>query len=224
MTGPEAIARVLDVSRETLERLETHHRVLSSWNRRINLVAGGSLADAWRRHYADSAQLWPLAPDGARSWIDLGAGAGFPGLVIAAIAAERAPELGITLVEADARKAAFLATAAREMSLAPRIVTARIEALPAAPHDVVSARALAPLPRLLALAHPLIGPATVCLFPKGADAQNELTAAETDWHYRVEAVPSLTDPRSRILRITGAEPRRSGARHQGRPDGPDETE
>lgn len=204
---PEAFAAEAGVSRETLARLETLIALLGKWTRRINLVARDSLADPWTRHVADSAQLLPLAPATARTWIDLGSGAGFPGLVIAAIAAERRPGLSVTLVESDQRKSAFLATAAREMGLAPRILSSRAEALPAEPHDVVSARALAPLPRLLALARPFTGPGTVLLLPKGTRADEELTAAAADWHIDHDWVPSVTHPDARILRISEVQPR-----------------
>lgn len=197
----------LDVSRETYARLETHLRLLAKWNQAINLVARSTLPDAWTRHVADSAQLISHAPADARTWLDLGSGAGFPGLVIAAIAAERRPALRLTLVESDQRKAAFLAAAAREMGLAPAIRADRAEALPPEPHCVVSARALAPLPRLLALAARFTGPETVLLFPKGSDADRELTAAEADWHYHLDAWPSLTNPGARILRFSELRPR-----------------
>ncbi len=123
--------------------------IVQKWTPRINLVSRDSARDLWRRHIADSAQLWAFRPPAARSWADLGSGAGFPGLVIAALAAEAAPDLAVILVESDVRKAVFLAEAARAMGLKLEIVTARIEALAPLGADVVSARALAPLDRLL---------------------------------------------------------------------------
>ncbi|GMG84986.1 16S rRNA (guanine(527)-N(7))-methyltransferase RsmG [Paralimibaculum aggregatum] len=200
--SPEAFARAFDVSRETLARLEIFARVLETWTRRINLIAPSTVPELWSRHIADCAQLWPLRPAGARSWVDLGAGAGLPGLVIAALAAE-AGGPAVTLVESDRRKAAFLATAAREMGLAPAIRAERIEALALpAPPEVISARALAPLPALLAHAARLGGPETVALFPKGARADSELTAAAERWHYHVTKIASRTDGNATILRLT----------------------
>jgi 16S rRNA (guanine527-N7)-methyltransferase len=207
---------MLNVSRETCARLEAHIALLTRWNARINLVAPATIDTAWTRHVLDSAQLFDFAPALASSWIDLGSGAGFPGLVVAALAAEKAPGLHLTLVESDTRKAAFLATAAREMGLDVTIEPRRIEDLPARPHDVVSARALAPLGRLCTLAHrfsarPAGGhadPGTIFLFPKGARLDSELTAATAHWHIRAERIASRTDPEATVLRILELEPRR----------------
>ncbi|MGF1503325.1 MAG: 16S rRNA (guanine(527)-N(7))-methyltransferase RsmG [Paracoccaceae bacterium] len=192
-----------DVSRETLARLEIFAETLATWTRRINLIAPGTVGDLWHRHILDCWQLWPLRPDGARSWADLGAGGGLPGLVIAAVAAEEAPALRIALVEADTRKAAFLATAARAMGLVnAEIVPRRIEAAGLPAQDVISARALAPLDRLLPLAKPYTHAGTVLLLPKGETAISELTAAERDWHISSIKIPSRTNPKATILRVT----------------------
>ena len=204
---PEEFGAEYGVSRETLLRLETLAQLLRRWSARINLVARGTLDELWARHVADSAQLLPLAPESAHHWLDLGTGAGFPGLVIAALAAEARPELRVTLVEADRRKVAFLQTAARAMHLAPEIRAARAEALPPLGADVISARALAPLPRLLALAAPHAAEEAVLLFPKGEGWDEELTRAAADWHTRVERVPSRTRPGSCILRMSELRPR-----------------
>jgi 16S rRNA (guanine527-N7)-methyltransferase len=212
---PAEFSRAFGVSRETCARLEVHIALLTRWNARINLVSKATIDTAWARHVADSAQLFDLATRSAATWIDLGSGAGFPGLVVAALAEEKQPDLHVTLVESDARKAAFLAAAAREMGLDVTIEQRRIEALPARPHDVVSARALAPLDRLCALAHrfsarhpgPPAGPGTVFLFPKGARLDSELTAATAHWHIRAERIVSRTDPAATILRILELEPR-----------------
>ena len=204
---PDDFRRSFGVSHETCARLETYLALLARWNRRINLVAPATLADAWARHVADSAQLLALAPEGSRSWIDLGSGAGLPGLPVAAVAAEKAPQLRMTLVEADQRKAAFLRTAVREMGLDATVDARRAEAIPPAPYDVVSARALAPLERLCALAHRFQGAGTVFLFPKGARLDSELTAARTHWHIRCERIASRTHPDAAILKILELEPR-----------------
>lgn len=200
-------AAAFNVSRETMARLELYLALLERWNAHINLVAPSSLVSAWDRHLTDSAQLFDLAPLTARTWIDLGSGGGLPGLPIAAIAAEKRPGLQVILVEADRRKAAFLASAAREMRLDVIIRPARIEALEPEPFDVVSARALAPLAKLCALACRFKGPGTVFLFPKGARLDSELTAARSRWHIRGERIASRTQAGAAILRIVELEPR-----------------
>ena len=214
MTESE-FARAFDVSRETCARLEIFVDLLKRWNEKINLVSPASLNAVWRRHIADSAQLLDLAPPGARDWLDLGAGAGLPGLPVAALAAEKAPGLRMTLIEADQRKAVFLRTALRETGLSATVVAERIEALTPRPCDVASARALAPLGRLCALARRVAlppsragaEPDTVFLFPKGKSLDSELTAATADWHIRCERIASRTDPEAIILRILELEPR-----------------
>lgn len=201
----EAFLSALDVSRETLARLDAYAACLTTWNRRLNLVARADIPVLWTRHIADCAQLWPLRPAPCRSWVDLGSGAGLPGLVIAAFAADLPDPPSVTLIESDTRKAAFLATAARAMGVTVAILATRIERATLPPPDVISARALAPLPKLLALAAPLAGPATLCLFPKGARADSELTAARAAWHIECNEIASRTDPHATILRITSFE-------------------
>ncbi|MFQ5565728.1 MAG: 16S rRNA (guanine(527)-N(7))-methyltransferase RsmG [Paracoccaceae bacterium] len=204
---PTEFARAFDVSRETCARLEAYIALLTRWNARINLVAPATIDTAWARHVADSAQLFDLAPARASSWIDLGSGAGLPGLVVAALAAETAPSLHVTLVESDTRKAAFVAAAAREMGLDVSVEPRRIETLAPQPYDIVSARALAPLTRLCALAHPFSAKGTVFLFPKGAGVDSELTAARARWHIQGEQIASRTNPEATVLRILELEPR-----------------
>lgn len=199
---PNDFAAKFDVSRETLDRLTLFADLLNRWNRRINLVSRRTLPDVWGRHIADSAQLVALAP-GESSWLDLGSGAGFPGLVVAALA----PQVAITLIESDQRKAVFLRTAAAEMGLPVTVHALRIEDAPALTPDVISARALAPLPRLLPLAAPFARPDTVLLFPKGASADSELTEAHRTWHTETETFPSMTGPAGVILRIRDVRPR-----------------
>ena len=204
---PSEFAQQFDVSRETLRRLEAYVDLLIHWNSRINLVGPGTLDAVWKRHIADSAQLLDLAPPDAQSWIDLGSGAGLPGLPVAAIAAEKAPSLQMTLVESDARKAAFLRSAAREAALEIIVEARRIESMPLRRYDVVSARALAPLDRLCSLAFRFAGPGTVFLFPKGARLDSELTEAARHWHIHAQRIASRTEPAATILRILELEPR-----------------
>ena len=171
--------------------------LLERWNRTINLIGRGDIAHAADRHLADALQLVSLIPAGTTRGIDLGSGAGFPGLVLAA-----ATGIPFDLIEADQRKAAFLREAARVLGAPAQVHAVRIEAaaLPLAP--LVTARALAPLPRLLELAAPLLAPGGVALFPKGAGAAAELTAAREGWHMHVEQTPSRTAAGAVILRIT----------------------
>jgi 16S rRNA (guanine527-N7)-methyltransferase len=184
-----------------MARLEVHRALLEQWNPRINLVSRASLAQAWERHFADSAQLWRLRPSGARLWLDLGSGAGFPGLVIAAFGAEEAPGLAVRLVESDQRKAAFLATVIRMAGLAAAVDAERIENLPGVAADVVSARALAPLTTLLAMSEKHRRPGGIGLFSKGASVHKEIAEAAAHWRFDHVIHPSRTDPRAAIVEI-----------------------
>jgi 16S rRNA (guanine527-N7)-methyltransferase len=204
--GPEGFARVFPVSRETLDRLETYADLLTRWSARINLVGRDTLADLWRRHILDSAQLYPFVPGSARNLIDLGSGAGLPGLVLAILGVS-----GVELIEADSRKAAFLREAARVACAAVTIRPCRVQALPPHPADVVTARACAPLDKLLELAERFIAPHTLCLFPKGERFEQELTEARKGWTMRVSVEQSLSDRRGVILRLqqVAREPRQA---------------
>ena len=197
----EKFQKEFNVSRETMMMLTQYLVVLTKWNPKINLVASSTLQNAWHRHFADSAQLWDLAPEGATQWLDIGSGAGFPGLVIAAIASEKSPDMQITLIESDRRKSIFMQTAAREMGVNVRIISERIETLEPMNADILSARALAPLAQLLEFAELHLKPTGTCLFPKGARANSELTAATSSWHIPHEVFPSQTDSEAVILRI-----------------------
>jgi 16S rRNA (guanine527-N7)-methyltransferase len=177
-----------------LARLEAYAGLLVQWSTRINLVGRDTLGDLWRRHFLDSAQLVRHVQHGAQSLIDLGSGAGFPGLVLAIMGVS-----GVELVEADARKCAFLREAARIAAAPVQIRNARIEAVPPHVADVVTARGVAPLDRLLPLAQRFIGPETVCLFPKGEQVRQELTAASRAWAMDVSHHDSRSDPRGVIL-------------------------
>ena len=189
----------IDVSRETGDRLEALVSTLERWQKAINLVSRTTLKDVWRRHVLDSAQLKPLIPAEAKTLVDLGSGAGFPGLVVAALR----PDLAITLIESDARKAAFLGEAARRMTLEkpPKIVIGRIEAVAPTPADVITARALAPLGQLLAWADRHRTDTAICLFHKGKGWQAEVTEAMKDWDIPLQTCNSVTDLDAVILRI-----------------------
>jgi 16S rRNA (guanine(527)-N(7))-methyltransferase RsmG len=185
------------VSRETEARLRDFVTLLLWWNQTINLVSARDANAVWDRHVLDSLQLAPLIPAGTRSAADLGSGAGFPGLILAI-----ATGIEFALVESDQRKAAFLREAARSLGAPAVVYSIRAEKLRIAPVALVTARALAPLPALLALAYPLLVPGGVCLFPKGRTTAEELTAAKREWHMHVEAQPSHTDSAATLLRIS----------------------
>ena len=195
---PAEFRNAAGVSRETLTRLELYAATLVRWNTRINLVARGSLADLWRRHFLDSAQLLALAPAAAKLWVDLGSGAGFPGMVLAIMGV---PDMH--LIESDHRKCEFLRRVAHDTATEVTIHAARIEALAPFLADVITARALAPLPRLLSLARRFAGPDTVALFPKGARVGAELTESSKYPRMRLERVASRSDPAGTILRVKG---------------------
>ena len=194
--------RSLDVSRETIERLDIYESLLLKWQPIKNLVAASTLDRIWSRHFADSAQLTGLAPD-ARKWVDLGSGAGFPGMVAAIQMAGRAGA-EVHLVESDNRKCAFLREVARAVE-APAIVHhMRIEACYAAVGkvDIVSARALAPMETLRDLAAPFIAGGARCLFLKGQDVERELTELTTSSRMAIELIASRTDPSGRVAVVS----------------------
>ena len=191
----------LDVSRETQDKLRQFLALVAKWNPTINLVSAGSITDGWTRHIIDSAQLWNAAPLQSGLWLDVGSGGGFPGLVIAIIARERAPNLKILLVEADRRKCVFLSEAARQLNLVAEVTADRIEMLEAKSASVISARAVGSLDNLLQSAVRHLAPNGVALFPKGQNFEQELASARQHWRFDCKAMPSLTDPKSAVLRI-----------------------
>jgi 16S rRNA (guanine527-N7)-methyltransferase len=192
------------VSRETLERLDRFVAELLSWQQRMNLIAPSTIPVIWTRHVADSLQLLRLAPQ-AKTWADLGSGAGFPGLVLACALAD-VPGATVHLVESSTKKATFLREAVR-VTGAPAIIHAiRIVDFgnnQPRPIEVVTARALAPLPKLLDEAYPLLKTGATALFLKGQDVEAELTGAAKCWNIQSSLEQSLTEPRARIVKITG---------------------
>jgi 16S rRNA (guanine527-N7)-methyltransferase len=259
VSGPDDFAALFGASREAVERLVLYEKLLRQWQKAVNLVAPGTLGAVWHRHFADSAQLVPLAPPGTRSWIDLGSGAGFPGLVVAILLAwpaapsprpspasphtptgrgegrgegqGHAPTLQpvaaphpnplpasgerghprVTLIESDTRKCAFLREVARQVGVAVDILSTRAESARTLLNEglprVVSARALAPLDKLLGLAAPLSPPGTTLLLMKGREARKELHMAEAGWTFEVKLVPSVTDKHGRIAVVTNLKPK-----------------
>jgi 16S rRNA (guanine527-N7)-methyltransferase len=188
------------VSRETEALLDRFAALLVKWQRAVQLVSASSLPRLWTRHIADSLQLLDLAPD-ADVWADLGAGGGFPGIVLA-VALRGKQGAHVHLIESDQRKGAFLREAARALDLPATIHVKRIEEVPpeSLPGlEAVTARALAPLPRLLELAAPFLQRGAKGLFMKGANVENELTEATKSWKIQSTIVPSRTDAAGRIV-------------------------
>ena len=202
--GPSEFAEAFEVSRETGDRLDAYAALLRRWQKTINLVAPSTLDDIWNRHFADSAQLLKFAPDSVKTWLDIGSGAGFPGLVVAIMLPARR-QVRMVLIESDSRKAAFLGEAARATGVVVDIVCARIESssthAKVGPVDIVSARALAPMGRLLELASPFLSSRTKGLFLKGRNVETEIAEASATWSFAHRLEPSLTDPEGRIVVI-----------------------
>lgn len=199
--GAEEFAAATNVSRETLSRLKTYAAMLEDWNARQNLVAQGTLKDLWRRHFWDSAQLLPLIPETATNLVDLGAGAGFPGLVLAAMLRDK-PQFRTVLYEATGKKCRFLESVADRIGLNVEIRNARIEQAALEPFDLVVARALAPLPLLFEYAQRFWAPSTLGLFLKGRNVDVELTDAHKSWKFTIQRYPSASDPSGVILKLT----------------------
>ena len=199
----QAFAAECIVSRETMARLEIYDKLLAKWNPAINLVAKSTLADVWSRHFLDSAQIFALAPQKALHWVDLGSGGGFPGLVVAILALEQRPELRVTLVESDQRKATFLRTVAREVGAAVIVESVRVEQLTPQNADILSARALAPLAQLCGFAERHLAHSGTGIFLKGANAQQEIDEALALWRFEVQKTISKTDPSAVILTVQG---------------------
>ena len=194
---PEAVRR----------RLTLYADLLVRWQATINLVSPKTLPDLWTRHIGDSLQAQAAAPN-ARRWVDLGSGGGFPGLVTAILLADE-PDASVHLVESDKRKAAFLRTVARETGVPATIHAERIEAFVPAhaePVDAVSARALAPLPQLVAYAQPFLEAGAVGVFPQGESAAAELTGSDLARRFRIDTVPSRLRDGSRLLLVRAAAP------------------
>jgi 16S rRNA (guanine527-N7)-methyltransferase len=194
--------RLLPVSRETEQRLAAYVDLLARWRKTTNLIAESTYPSIWTRHIADSAQLLALAP-AARRWVDMGSGAGFPGLVIAIQLAD-APGAVVHCIESDQRKCAFLREAVRATGAAATIHPLRVEAIDPSslgPVDAVAARAFAPLPLTLKLARRWIERGAVGVFPRGESARDQLAALPEASAYAIEVLPSLIDPKAAILRI-----------------------
>jgi 16S rRNA (guanine527-N7)-methyltransferase len=198
-----SLTEQLGVSRETMARLEKFEEVLLKWNPRINLVSKNSLTDLWQRHIADSVQVYDCVKDVGETWLDIGSGGGFPGIVVAILAAERSPKTKVTLIESDQRKSAFLRTAARECGVSISVLNKRIEEVEPLGAGIMSARAVADLDTLLGFSQRHLAEDGVALFPKGESWKKEMDAATKKWRFDVETITSLTETEAVILKIKG---------------------
>lgn len=192
----------ISISGETYDRLRAYADLVLKWNPRINLVAKSQMATLWARHIADSAQIQPLVQSDAPLWADFGSGGGFPGIVLAILALEFAPERRFILVESDLRKSAFLMEAARQTGVSVTVKAERAEALKPLGAGVVSARALASLEMLFGFAAPHMAEGAIAVFPKGATHQSEIDAARAKWDFLVQVAPSRTEDAAKILIIS----------------------
>jgi 16S rRNA (guanine527-N7)-methyltransferase len=196
--------KLTPVSRETTALLDRFADFLLPWTQKTNLIARSTIPTVWTRHIADSLQLVALAPD-AQCWVDLGSGAGFPGIVVACALADRAGA-AVHLVESNGKKASFLREAANHLQIPAVVHAVRIEEFvknSGLRPDVVTARALAPLEHLLELAETLLKTGAQGLFPKGQDVEGELTKASKYWNIDAELIPSRTSPEGRIVVVRG---------------------
>jgi 16S rRNA (guanine527-N7)-methyltransferase len=183
------------------ERLRVFVALLTKWNPAINLVSPASLPDVWTRHVADSAQVLDMVGPGQKRWLDMGTGAGFPGVVVALIAADRPGSVEMILIESDQRKAAFLATVSRETEVPMTIHAARIEEVAPQRADIVSARALAPLGKLCAFADRHLAQGGTAVFLKGGQYDAEIAEARKSWAFDLDVHRSITDPSGVILSL-----------------------
>ena len=190
-----------DVSRETIELLKQLRVLVEKWNKSINLISKSTVPEIWSRHILDSAQIFYARNKRFKRWLDIGSGAGFPGLVVSILAQNNNINGEIILVDSDTRKCAFLSTVKRELSLNLYIINNRIELCDRQKADVISARALTDLSNLLELSFNHMNEDSTLIFAKGKSWREELFAAQKTWNFSWEAVTSITDPKSVVLKI-----------------------
>jgi 16S rRNA (guanine527-N7)-methyltransferase len=198
----ETLITQQDVSRETMEAFERYRQLLLKWAVQINLVGPSTLAHFWERHILDCAQLMSIMGETTGSVVDFGSGAGLPGLVIAKLFKDRGRESSVTLVEVSAKRFAFLREAARALDVHVTIIQEKIEVVPAIPVGVVTARAFAPLSKLLDYAQPWAELGARVVFLKGEDVQREIDEASTNWAFRSSVSRSGTDSRGCVIEIS----------------------
>lgn len=197
----------VELSKAEARRLSLFDAFFVETAAHTNLVARSTLPDRAERHYEDSHQVWPLVPEEARSLLDIGSGAGFPGLLLANLALDRRPALRATLCDSVGKKARFLSAAIETMGLGNAEATERRAEALGRRFDVITARAVTALPALLDLAVPLLAPGGTMIFPKGARADEELEQAKASWRLTAKRVKSHTDPQASLLVLTDPERR-----------------
>jgi len=190
------------VSRETIHKLSTYQKLLIEWNEKFNLVAASTLPHIWTRHFSDSAQLMRFISESATTVADMGAGAGFPGLVLAIMAQELKTPFHLYAIEGTGKKADFLQAVVDELKLKVTVRRERIESIRDLKADIITARALKALPELLKYANYLMHKDTICLFLKGKNVEEELTQARKYWIFKEETHPSRSDDSGRVLVLT----------------------
>jgi 16S rRNA (guanine527-N7)-methyltransferase len=200
--GPEDFARLTGADADVLERLSKYETILKVWNAHTNLIAPSTVDAIWERHFWDSAQILPLIPETAKTIVDIGAGAGFPGLVLAAMLSGKS-NATIHLIDATQKKCRFLTEAAEAMGVKVQIHWGRAESLSPLNADVVAARAVAALDSLFGFVERHLKPDGLALLLKGARANEELTAARRAWDFAVNKVPSRSDSAGMVLCVTG---------------------
>ena len=200
MVSPSTPSVLQNVSRETMVRLKIYQELLEMWQKKVNLISSATQEVVWERHFEDSLQLLSYLPQKEASLIDLGSGAGFPGLVLALA---RPETLKVTLIESDFKKALFLENVSRETKCEVTILRTRIESLrEKIKGDIITSRGLAPLPQLLRYAHPFVKKDSICLFLKGKNVHKEIQDSQKMWEFKLEIFPSITDSEGKILKIT----------------------
>lgn len=198
---PQNIQGHLNVSRETMGRLSQLAQLLEKWNSKINLVSPSTIQDLWSRHILDSAQIFELAGKKGGSWLDIGSGGGFPGLVVAILNEDAGRPWNVTMMESDIRKCTFLRTVLRETGVQAQVITARIEKAEPQGADIISARALADLDTLFDFSERHLHVSGQALFPKGVNWKKEVQVAEKSWSFSVEAIKSETQEGAVILKV-----------------------
>ena len=190
----EIFTSQLNVSRETLDIFSVYGETLAKWQSKINLISGKTIDDVWKRHFLDCAQLHSLLPSGTKSILDIGSGAGFPGLVLAVMGVKN-----VTLVEADSKKCLFLSEVVRRTGRHANIFNCRIEEFNGGYYDIITARALAPMDKLLSYINPHFGPRTKGIFLKGEQVNRELTKVKKQWKLKYKTIPSITSEGGSII-------------------------
>lgn len=190
-----------DVSRETMDRLDSYAALVKKWNPAINLISKSTVDALWQRHFHDSAQIYQLRQNQPCHWVDLGSGGGFPALVLSILSLEFSPKDRFTLVESDLRKSVFLQTVIRELDLNAVVIADRIEKIPALDADILTARALSSLDKLMGFAELHLNPTGFAIFPKGETYKKEIEDAVVSWTFELEEITSETNSSGAILKI-----------------------